>query len=215
MLAPVMPVIQITSASSESIEGAQDTDQPPEVVVTDQEGHSTQVQDPTKEATESSQSDPATHSGASKPPVGSQSSGSGREEEEEEEEEEEPTIRLLPCLPAIKAAPPSVQEAKEGGVWGWTKFVFRFILFILSFPFMVLFTWTIPSCSIDSKWYRVTASFLMSIFWIAVLSFGMVTVVARLGCILSIGSFTMGLVVVAIGTSVPVSQIWHTHVHVQ
>ncbi len=45
----------------------------------------------------------------------------------------------------------------------------------------------------------------MSVLWIAVLSFAMVTVVGRCGCILGVDRFTMGLVVVAIGTSVPVS----------
>lgn len=47
-------------------------------------------------------------------------------------------------------------------------------------------------------------SFLSSVFWIAVLSFGMVTLVGRTGCILNIDSYVMGLVVIAIGTSIPV-----------
>ena len=45
----------------------------------------------------------------------------------------------------------------------------------------------------------------MSVFWIAVLSFGMVTLVARAGCLIGIDTYTMGLVVIAVGTSVPVS----------
>ena len=45
----------------------------------------------------------------------------------------------------------------------------------------------------------------MSVLWIAVLSFGMVTLVARAGCLIGIDSYTMGLVVIAVGTSVPVS----------
>ena len=50
----------------------------------------------------------------------------------------------------------------------------------------------------------------MSILWIAALSFGMVTLVGRAGCILEIDKFTMGLVVVAIGTSIPVSLfVWN------
>lgn len=44
----------------------------------------------------------------------------------------------------------------------------------------------------------------MSIVWILVLSFSMVTLVGRAGCIMDIDEFTMGLVVVAIGTSIPV-----------
>ena len=45
----------------------------------------------------------------------------------------------------------------------------------------------------------------MSVAWIAALSYAMVTVVERTGCILGVDSYIMGLVVVAIGTSVPVS----------
>ena len=47
----------------------------------------------------------------------------------------------------------------------------------------------------------------MSIAWIAALSFGMVTLVGRAGCILEVDKFTMGLVVVAIGTSIPVRML--------
>ena len=112
---------------------------------------------------------------------------------------------LIPCLPAIRAAPPDVELASEEGKLGWVKFVMKWILFVLSFPFVVVFTWTIPNCSENRKWYRVAGSFLMSILWIAIISFAMVTIVARVGCILNVGEFPMGLVVMAIGTSVPVS----------
>lgn len=127
------------------------------------------------------------------------------QKEQEKEEEEDPTITLIPCFPPIKAAPPDFREAKEGGAIGWVKYIFSMILFVLSFPFLVVFTWTIPNCSINRKWYVVAASFLMSIFWIAAVSFAMVTLVTKLGCLLDIGQFTMGLVIVAIGTSIPVS----------
>ena len=76
----------------------------------------------------------------------------------------------------------------------------------MAFPYLVAYTWTIPNCSKNRKWYVVAASFTMAILWIAIISFGMVTLVARVGCILNIGEFTMGLVVVAIGTSIPVSK---------
>ena len=48
-------------------------------------------------------------------------------------------------------------------------------------------------------------TFILSIVWIAVLSFAMVILVSRVGCILNVDSYTMGLVVVAIGTSIPVN----------
>ena len=60
------------------------------------------------------------------------------------------------------------------------------------------------SVCVDRKWYL--ASFLMSVAWIAVLSFAMVTLVGRTGCILNIDSYVMGLVVIAVGTSIPVIQ---------
>ena len=120
---------------------------------------------------------------------------------------EEAVLVLIPFLPAIRATPPDPKIAREEGIIGWVKFVLKWILFVLSFPFVILFTWTIPNCSKNRKWYVVTTSFLMSIFWIAVISFAMVTLVARVGCILNIDQFVMGLVVVAIGTSVPVSNL--------
>lgn len=109
---------------------------------------------------------------------------------------------VLPCLPPVYVDVPS---SKVGGnaCLGCLRICFSWILFVISFPFIVLFTWTIPDCSTPQtkKWYPL--SFLMSIAWIAALSFAMVTLVGRAGCILGIDKFTMGLVVVAIGTSIP------------
>ena len=45
----------------------------------------------------------------------------------------------------------------------------------------------------------------LSILWTLALSFEMVTMVARTGCIIGVDEFVMGLVIVALGTSVPVS----------
>ena len=45
----------------------------------------------------------------------------------------------------------------------------------------------------------------MSVVWIAVLSFGMVFLVERFGCIVGLNDYVMGLIFVAAGTSVPVS----------
>lgn len=113
----------------------------------------------------------------------------------------EPKMKPCPCLPAVSAEFPEYPE--EGGCLAAVKFILRWILFILSFPFMCAFTWTIPDCSEAHNRKYFLASFLMSILWIAILSFGMVTLVGRSGCILSVDKFTMALVVIAIGTSVP------------
>ena len=50
---------------------------------------------------------------------------------------------------------------------------------------------------------RYMLTFAMSIFWIGLLSFVMVDMAARAGCVLGIPGLVMGLVVLAAGTSVP------------
>ena len=117
--------------------------------------------------------------------------------------EEGAKMKLFPCLPAVSAEFPEYPE--EGGVLAPFKYSLGWVLFVVSFPFICMFTWTIPDCSKSHNRKYFLASFTMSIIWIAILSFGMVTLVGRSGCILSVDKFTMGLVVIAIGTSVPVS----------
>lgn len=124
-----------------------------------------------------------------------------------EEEDDDNTIQIFPCMPCcpvLRGAPPSSIEAhEEGGFKNWAKLVMRWFIYILAFPFIMLFSWTIPDCSTEQtrKWYLV--SFVTSVLWIAVISFGMVTLVSRVGCILGIDTYTMGLVVIAVGTSIP------------
>lgn len=121
--------------------------------------------------------------------------------DEVDEEQGEQTMKPCPCLPAVSAEYPEFPE--DGGCWAAFKYVLGWILFLISFPFLCAFTWTIPDCSKPHNRKYFLASFIMSIVWIAILSFGMVTLVGRSGCILSVDKFTMGLVVIAIGTSVP------------
>ncbi|KAK3744351.1 hypothetical protein QZH41_016484 [Actinostola sp. cb2023] len=117
------------------------------------------------------------------------------------EDEEERRIKLCPCLPGIAVETP--EYSSEKSCLSPIKYILRWILCILSFPFVIIFTWTIPDCSKPHNRKFFLASFIASIIWIAILSFGMVTLVGRSGCILGIDKFTMGLVVIAIGTSVP------------
>lgn len=129
------------------------------------------------------------------------------EEEEksaEKEEEAEEGIKVFPCLPPIKTEIPS-RDAGETGCLSVVKLFLHWMLFLISFPFVVSFSWTIPNCAKPKLQKLFILSFIMSVLWIAALSFAMVTLVGRAGCILGIDKFTMGLVVVAIGTSVPVS----------
>lgn len=109
---------------------------------------------------------------------------------------------MCPCLPPVQADVP-LQHGT--GCISILRLILSWILFIVSFPFVILFTWTIPNCSTPETKKYYLFSFVMSIVWIAGLSFVMVTLVGRAGCILEVDKFTMGLVVVAIGTSIPVS----------
>lgn len=109
-------------------------------------------------------------------------------------------IRVLPCFPPIVVDVPRKQGT---GVSSVLRYAFSCILFVMAFPFFVLYTWTIPDCSTAKTRKFYLCSFVMSIAWIAALSFATVTLVGRAGCILNIDKFTMGLVVVAIGTSIP------------
>lgn len=117
------------------------------------------------------------------------------------DEEKEAKMKICPCLPAVSAEFPEYPE--ERGVLAPFKYFIGWVLFVVSFPFICMFTWTIPDCSKPHNRKYFLASFTMSIIWIAILSFGMVTLVGRSGCILSVDKFTMGLVVIAIGTSIP------------
>lgn len=109
---------------------------------------------------------------------------------------------LCPC-PWCPAVVLDVPSKNHNGCKGIPRLIMAWILFFMALPFVVLFTWTIPDCSTpkNRKWF--VFSFIMSIVWIAALSFGTVTLVGRAGCILKIDKFTMGLVVIAIGTSIP------------
>jgi len=109
-------------------------------------------------------------------------------------------VALCPWCPPVAF---DVPKKNRRGCRGVPRQILAWTLFLMALPFVILFTWTIPDCSTpkNRKWYLF--SFIMSIAWIAALSFGTVTLVGRAGCILEIDKFTMGLVVIAIGTSIP------------
>lgn len=124
----------------------------------------------------------------------------GYEAEEDEYEEDIRIVTICPWCPPVSFDLPA---KNRNGLLGIPRLLLAWTLFLMAFPFIILFTWTIPDCSTarTRKWYLF--SFFMSIAWIALLSFATVTLVGRAGCILEIDKFTMGLVVVAIGTSIP------------
>ena len=77
------------------------------------------------------------------------------------------------------------------------------VFFVLAFPLTLAFTLTIPDCDTEkwAKWYVV--SFVMSIAWIAALCGAMVQAATLIGCVWNVTPVVMGVVVLAVGTSVP------------
>ena len=123
--------------------------------------------------------------------------------DEEDNIVEDAVTILLPHLPPIRTTPPDYTLARGQPL---IKFILSWILFLLSFPYVVAFTWTIPECSKNRKLYVITSSFLASVLWIAALSFVLVVLLSHIGCILSIMPFITGLVLVATAVSIPVSK---------
>ncbi|RDD46610.1 Sodium/potassium/calcium exchanger 2 [Trichoplax sp. H2] len=126
------------------------------------------------------------------------------EEADIDEDDDRYSLVICSCMPSIMLSIPRKPEPNAKCLcWQIFIFVLRWILLIFSFPFIWVFSWTVPNCSTEKYKKYYTLTFILSIVWIAVLSFGMVILVSRTGCILSIDSYTMGLVIVAIGTSIP------------
>jgi K+-dependent Na+/Ca+ exchanger-like protein len=122
-------------------------------------------------------------------------------------ESDDEKLNLTPCFPPEKWYSLTIgldvpKKEKEGAV-AVLMHIFDWTLFVLSVPFYVLYTLTIPPCDTPEtrKWYLL--SFLMAILWIVAISFGMLECVEHLGAILEINHFTMGLVIIAVGTSIP------------
>merc|ERR1719316_1933550 len=70
-------------------------------------------------------------------------------------------------------------------------------------PLNIIFEVTIPNCSLPHNKNKYLVTFFMSIIWIGVLSYFMVTWASKLGCIWGIHPAIMGVTVLAAGTSVP------------
>lgn len=77
------------------------------------------------------------------------------------------------------------------------------LIFPFSFPWKVLFRFTILDCS-QEKWKKLwPITFISAIIWISGISYIMVEAARISGCLLGIPAQAMGLTVLAAGTSVP------------
>jgi len=75
---------------------------------------------------------------------------------------------------------------------------------VLKGPYTLLFTATMPPClerAIPKNFFMW--QFVMSVCWIAVLTYVMLIVSGRVGCILEIPTIVMGMVIISAGTTVP------------
>jgi len=73
----------------------------------------------------------------------------------------------------------------------------------IAVPLTALFESTIPDCTKEENKSKFFTTFMMSIFWIGVLSYYMVEWASKLGCMLNIHPAIMGCTLLAAGTSVP------------
>lgn len=90
---------------------------------------------------------------------------------------------------------PEEVEHFPTSVLGW-------IWFVLSWPYELLFHYTIPPVKGRYK-YQFFASFFISLMWLGVFTTFMVKWTEKIGCILGIEDAIMGVTFLAIGTSMP------------
>lgn len=95
-------------------------------------------------------------------------------------------------------------EPEDGEEWSPKEVYGYKFMHVLKMPFVVLMSFTIPDCALPrfENWYW--ASFFMSILWIGALCHFMVEFALELGsCYLHLSPVIMGVLFLAIGTSVP------------
>ncbi|CAH1789145.1 unnamed protein product [Owenia fusiformis] len=88
--------------------------------------------------------------------------------------------------------------------WKFPDNTFSQIFWIIMLPFTVCVFLTIPDCRRPGIWRRLyMLTFLMSVLWIAVLSYLMVWMVTIIGDTIAIPEIVMGLTFLSIGDSLP------------
>jgi len=93
--------------------------------------------------------------------------------------------------------------ASDSGSDAWYVRYPTMVLEVFSWPWMFAFQWTIPDAREEKYAKFFWASFVISILYIAGISFAMVTLATRCGCIAGINAVVMGETVLAAGTSIP------------
>jgi K+-dependent Na+/Ca+ exchanger-like protein len=107
---------------------------------------------------------------------------------------------------AAVAEDTKVQEEEEEGaesLWEIPDSLLGKLVFALSIPFYIVFTITIPDCNKVQYEKLYPLTFVMCIIWLGVLCIVMALLGSAMGCIFGISPLVMGIVVLAVGTSVP------------
>eukprot|EP00495_Collosphaeridae_sp_1-RS-2012_P002107 TRINITY_DN186_c0_g2_i2.p1 TRINITY_DN186_c0_g2~~TRINITY_DN186_c0_g2_i2.p1 ORF type:complete len:684 (+),score=111.29 TRINITY_DN186_c0_g2_i2:245-2053(+) len=86
--------------------------------------------------------------------------------------------------------------------WSIPKDYFGRILWIVKLPLAALFYFSIPTCNIQNP-AKMKSSFLMCIFWIAVLSYIVVWMASVIGVYIGLTPQIFGMTILAVGTSIP------------
>jgi Ca2+/Na+ antiporter len=125
--------------------------------------------------------------------------------DEKDEQNEEGDVEMAPPKEENRpsSAPEDPEEEEEESVFDMPEGLMDRIMFIITLPFLVLFHFTIPQVDKEAwkNWYWF--AFGMSILWIGVLCHYMVDFATRIACTLHISPIVLGLLVLAVGTSVP------------
>ena len=79
----------------------------------------------------------------------------------------------------------------------------KFILWALFLPIRILFYFTIPDCRSEKYTKMFYSTFLLSVAWLAILSYLIIWMVTIIGYTISIPDSIMAITLIAAGTSIP------------
>jgi Ca2+/Na+ antiporter len=110
---------------------------------------------------------------------------------------------LVSYLSECNGLSKQAMEERDAAAEQQSSGVLDVVLAALTCPLRQAMKMTIPPCTQQRHRKYYPLAFGMSIAWIAFLCLWMVLLAEKVGCILGVNSFLMGLVVLAAGTSVP------------
>jgi K+-dependent Na+/Ca+ exchanger-like protein len=110
-------------------------------------------------------------------------------------------VSVYSTRPAIVAA--GADDSREDDELRMLDDALGRCLFALCVPFHAVFSFTIPEVRDDGSQARVCATFAACIVWLGILCIAMANFATAIGCLWNIDPLIMGVLVLAVGTSVP------------